>query len=290
MTRGQAHASGVGEAQLVMLPGGYVDGAGRTHTEAALVPLAGTAEETVGSWAGASVASLTTALLACTVVRIGTIDRVTPQLVRALLVQDRDYLLVRLRALSVGRSMWVRLVCPGCAEDMELELALDQLPVVRRPVRKRYVAFDAGLELRLPTGGDQEWAADAGPADPAELRRRLAARCVRRRGARASARRLDDAVVDRVERRMSELAPDVTPEADAVCPHCGAAFSGQIDLPYLVLAELASVTRRLEEDVHLLAWHYHWSERDILRLPRPKREAYLKLIRAQLDANAGAWS
>ena len=80
----------------------------------------------------------------------------------------------------------------------------------------------------------------------------------------------------------------MTPELNAVCPHCEAAFATTIDVPFLVLADIAAAARRIEEDVHLLAWNYHWTEGDILRMTRTRRDTYLRLVRAQLDANGGA--
>ena len=35
---------------------------------------------------------------------------------------------------------------------------------------------------------------------------------------------------------------------------------------------------RLYTEVHHLALHYHWSERDILALPRGRRQRYLGLL------------
>jgi hypothetical protein len=34
----------------------------------------------------------------------------------------------------------------------------------------------------------------------------------------------------------------------------------------------------LYEELHLIAIHYHWSERAILRLPTSKRRRYLRLL------------
>jgi hypothetical protein len=290
MARRAARADRAGELHRVMLPGGYVDGRGRLHTEVVLAPLTGAVEQELAiAAAGGRVAALTTALLARAVVSLGTIARITPALVRELLVQDREYLLIRLRAMLTGPRMWVRLGCPSCAEEMELELALDELPVTRRPARARYYPFDGGVELRLPNGGDQEWAAASGLVGKAELRARLLARCARPTArARAAAARLDARRAERIEERMRELAPDVTPELDAACPHCASPLTSEIDLPFVILSEIGAAMRRIEEDVHLLAWNYHWSEGEILRLPRPRRDAYLRLVRAQLDANLDA--
>jgi hypothetical protein len=85
---------------------------------------------------------------------------------------------------------------------------------------------------------------------------------------------------------MEELAPDVTPELDVECLECRLPFTSRLDLPFLVLQELKAHAYRLEQDVHLLAWNYKWSERDILRLPRRKRERYVRLIEEELEARS----
>ena len=39
----------------------------------------------------------------------------------------------------------------------------------------------------------------------------------------------------------------------------------------------------LYEEVHDLAYHYHWREQDILELPRAKRRRYLALLASKLE-------
>ncbi len=41
---------------------------------------------------------------------------------------------------------------------------------------------------------------------------------------------------------------------------------------------------RLYEEVHIIAMRYHWSEADILRLPKRKRSIYLDIIARQFAA------
>jgi hypothetical protein len=41
---------------------------------------------------------------------------------------------------------------------------------------------------------------------------------------------------------------------------------------------------RLYDEVHVLALHYHWAERDILALPAAKRQRYLGLLARQFGA------
>jgi hypothetical protein len=44
--------------------------------------------------------------------------------------------------------------------------------------------------------------------------------------------------------------------------------------------------QRLYTEVHHLALHYHWSEHDILRLPRGKRQCYLSLLVSHFEQRA----
>jgi len=39
----------------------------------------------------------------------------------------------------------------------------------------------------------------------------------------------------------------------------------------------------LYEEVHHLAYHYHWAERDILEMTRFKRRRYLSLLVSKLE-------
>jgi hypothetical protein len=66
----------------------------------------------------------------------------------------------------------------------------------------------------------------------------------------------------------------VVTELASVCPACGASHPVALD-PYLVTRRSP---RELYDEVHLLAWHYHWSEAEILALPRDRRQLYLRRI------------
>jgi len=273
----------------VLLPGGYVDKGGEIHSEAELALLDGADEELLAdARPDACVASLTTLLLAQCLRRIGTIRRITPTLVRSLLVEDRDYLMIRLRAAALGPVMWVTLKCPhcDCGKTMDVKLVLDELAVERRPVTERRFALDGDppIEFRLPVGDDQEWAASCGIGDPAALRIGMLARCLGRDADAVAA--LGEATCDAIESRMEQLVPDVIPELSAECPECELPLTARLDLPFLILGELKAHACRLEREIHLLAWNYKWSEREILRLPRHKRERYVTLIEDELEARS----
>lgn len=62
------------------------------------------------------------------------------------------------------------------------------------------------------------------------------------------------------------------------CPFCEQALDVDVDLEWLLIDGLRSLQRRMIEQVHCLAVHYHWSERDIVALPQWRREKYLSLL------------
>lgn len=275
--------------EVVLLPGGYFGEGGEIHREVEIAPLDGMGEEVLANVPpDTCVARMVTMLLACSLRRIGTIRKITPALVRALLVEDRDFLITRLRETTLGPTMWVALECPHreCRTTMEVKLMLDDIAIDQRPVtaRRFLFEFDPSIEFRLPVGADQEWAASCGISDPVALRNGMLARCLGWDTSAVAA--LGEAVCDAIEARMEELAPDVTPELDVECLECRLPFTSRLDLPFLVLQELKAQSYRLEQDVHLLAWNYKWSERDILRLPRRKRERYVRLIEEELEARS----
>jgi hypothetical protein len=46
--------------------------------------------------------------------------------------------------------------------------------------------------------------------------------------------------------------------------------------------EVQKNLQNLERTVHFLAWHYHWSEQDILSMTTRKRHRYVELLREEL--------
>jgi hypothetical protein len=273
-------------SDVIHLPGGYVDEDGQVHDDGEIAPLDGTAEEALADVPpGTCAARIVTLLLANCLRRIGKIHQITPDLVRSLLVEDREYLVMKLREKELGPQMWITLVCPhdGCGKELEIKLMLDEMTFERRPVGTRRFSFDADPEVqfRLPVGGDQELAASSGLTGPDALRDFLLARCLNRSYPETAA--IDPATKDAIELQMESLAPDVTPEVDSVCPECRRRFTARIDLCFLALGELKSHSYRLEQEVHLLAWNYKWAERDILAMPRRKRERYVQMVQDELE-------
>jgi hypothetical protein len=300
-----ARAADGGEGVFV-LPGGYLGPDGTLHTEAHVAPLTGHDEEFL-SFMPADVcsAAAVTALLGRCLRRVGTAGPAGEALARGLLVGDREYLVLKLREMTFGPRVDAVLDCRACREPMDVSFSLGEIGVERRPVRSRFFRAElspaasfrdrAGVErreveFRLPTGADQEEAAAVSLEDEGAALERLLARLVRPPGGggdgdgldEAFAARLPDAARAEIEGQMAKVAPAVELELDGVCPECGEPFETAFDLTAFFAAEMQNNLRSLESAVHLLAFHYHWSEGEILSLTRRKRQRYVEMIEEEL--------
>jgi hypothetical protein len=81
---------------------------------------------------------------------------------------------------------------------------------------------------------------------------------------------------------MVQLDPQAELEFRLNCPECRQSFTTLLDPAAFLFEELAASSRNLYREIHLLALHYHWSERDLLRLTPSKRWLYLGLLEETL--------
>ncbi len=72
----------------------------------------------------------------------------------------------------------------------------------------------------------------------------------------------------------------------APCPTCQALLEIELDPMDLLVRELRHGADRLITEIHCLAWYYHWTEDEVLALPRPRRWRYLELLTRQVEGRA----
>lgn len=291
--------AGPGRTGLAALPGvkaftlplGYVDDQEQCHREAELWPLTGQEQRLIASFPPSTpVATITTELLCRCLTRLGSIPHVDRNVVRNLLVSDREFLLLKVFEITFGNSILALLSCPaeGCGESLEFPVALDHCRVEASPVSSRTLPLkpsdkeERSIRFRLPTGQDQETLAACCdlPAD-ALLERLLSACCAEPDGSVLQDLGPKERVC--IENQMSRLAPQVEVEVEALCPECGCGFSTGIDAPYLALAQMKISDTELDREVHYLAWHYHWPESEILTLTPPRRRRYIDLVQRETE-------
>ena len=194
------------------------------------------------------------------------------QRVAALCVGDRQFLMRELdRHLGVGGE-WLADDCHACGERFDVHVDYADLPVQEAGPGYPLAQVETHgepLRLRLPTGADQHELAHI-PADeaPAWLLRRLSG------DAAGEQLRASPALLAAAEQALDAVAPGVVVEVQTRCPACDAANTLALD-PYRVLRHRPD---QLLGEVHQIAWYYHWSEAEILALPRARRQNYLDLI------------
>lgn len=191
-------------------------------------------------------------------------------LVDGLSVGDRQFLMTRLAShLGLGQ-VWLSTECVFCKSHFDFSLDYAEIPVKRAGEGYPFTEIELSIgirRVRVPTGADQRAVRVCGDEDTA--RRMLAERCL---GALDESLTLQD--VTRIELALEALAPELATQAAGICPECGGTNAVAID-PYFCLGRVGS---ELFVEIHQLAAHYHWSEAEILGLPRWRRKRYLDMI------------
>lgn len=256
------------------LPGGAWREGQRVRA-ARLRPLTGALEQALqgqldaaSSWPEAVSGALTVA-----VASIGK-EACSRELIDSLSVADRQYLLLTLARLLGGDVFWSAARCPSCQALFDLELRRSQLPV--KPAAEGFPFVDVQVagqqrQARVPTGADQLAIVHL---DEARAVHELVARCLLAAPGLDPVESLSSDDIERIGSALDDVAADVGTFVATGCPECGAGHVVAVD-PFGLSA---SGTSHLYREVHALALCYHWSEAEILALPRERRHLYLSLI------------
>lgn len=172
--------------------------------------------------------------------------------IRAMTSVDRNYLLIRLRAVTFGSELEARYTCPACGHVELVTEDLDELPVRQADgsmdcevdLLDGYVDRDGelhtDLRLRLPDGSDEEAVASQMRDNASTGKNALLGRCIvslgtvpRSRIEAMGSRILADLTLgDRrlIDRALAEAAPGVDLTRNLECPDCGHGYSANLDL------------------------------------------------------------
>ncbi|MDP2105229.1 MAG: hypothetical protein Q8J76_04470, partial [Desulfobulbaceae bacterium] len=126
--------------------------------------------------------------------------------------------------------------------------------------------------LRVPSGADQRAVLEYD--DDREAQHALVSRCLEFYHQSGQAWTLSEQDVAKIDQTLETMAPELATQASANCPECEGVNLLAID-PYVCLGQ---VSDNLFVEIHQLAAQYHWSETEILGLPRWRRKKYLALI------------
>jgi hypothetical protein len=211
-------------------------------------------------------------------------------------ISDLDAALLAIRRSFIGDQVRTTVICAdavtlqaqrtrgnvrekhvaGCRARIDVEFRVGDYLAHHAPVLPRGLSLATepgwfqldGTEVtcRVPTCADQMAALGCPDAD-----RELSRRCVRPQA-------LTPELWQKVNAAMAKLAPSLAGDLDGRCPECSAPVAFTFDpIPY-VLAELRARAMFIYEEVHLIAEHYRWSEREILALPGARRARYAEFV------------
>jgi uncharacterized protein YbaR (Trm112 family) len=239
-----------------------------------LRPLRGSDEEWLAESGTVPAAFAVSRLLGDCIVRAEGGNEPGLALARSLLVGDRDFLMLQLRKMTLGSRVLAVIACPACPSRMDVELDVAQIEIDRPDSVAAAYSLESGsrtIRFRLPTGADQEAVARLPLEQAVDA---LLLRCTVDDGGCAIDADERDALIS----AMEAAAPRVEPELDLTCPDCGHAFVLPIEIGSFFLDEMRVRSELLLREIHTLAFHYHWTEGEILRLSRERRRAYLSLL------------
>jgi hypothetical protein len=263
------------------LPGGFLIG-GVFRRSFRFKPVTGALELALSEsgWSARNHPARVTAVLCAALDSLGDENAVGSDLVRNLSVGDRQFLMRRLAAHIDDRLFWLTVRCAVCGEKIDVPVRHSDLPV--KPAGEKYPETTVetrigALRVRVPTGADQEAIADIEDDDAAL--RVLLARITSAQDWDRGGRGLDVSSLSRedlaaIESTVEAMAPEVAAHVLTGCPYCDRENLVPIS-PYGCLEKSVG---ELFSEIHQLAFCYHWSEREILSLPRSRRQVYLDLI------------
>ena len=196
-------------------------------------------------------------------------------------IGQRDACLLTLREQVSGSNLNGFAECPGCAERLEFDVAVEDLRVAAEPGEEARDLVAEGLALRFRLPNSRDLAAVLGGRDTAAARGLLVRRCVieaSRDGVPVDVGELPAEATAELARRMAACDPQAEVLLDLDCPACGHCWQALFDIAAYFWAELAARAKRLLREVHTLARAYGWREADILGMSARRRQFYLEMV------------
>lgn len=189
-----------------------------------------------------------------------------------IVVSDRDRLLALLYISMYGDKIESTLHCRNCGQKFDLDFSLRELLTHYYTVPASIsdngrFEVEPGISFRLPTGEDEILATGSSIKQAEQL---LLERCL-----------LDGNIAadsEKVQSKMAALAPVLNLKMEAHCPECEHSQEVQFDMQSFFLAKIKQERPLLIREIHSIASQYHWSQQEILELPRKIRKQYAALI------------
>lgn len=281
----------------IRLPVGIADADGRLVREAWVEPLDGRAEvssERAGRSAG--FIQWVTSLISYTTSLEGNFSNEHPA--ARLSVADRDMLALALRMLTFGPEIWGIVQCPNQECESLLDVSFDltgvEVPSGNKGGQTHTETVERGpkkirFKYREPNGSDQEAVAGLVCSDPRKAQGALLSRClIEAEGipdlSADTLAGLPEDLLNGIDKAISQGMTSFDWDLEIACSECARHFISTLDIQAFFWEELHMTKEDFWNEVHQLAFYYHWPESEILSLSRWRRKMYLNHIRRHLGA------
>lgn len=213
------------------------------------------------------------------------------EIIRNLPVGDRIALILQLRKITFGSILHCTIQCPNCTNTLSIDLQVDSL--LQHPNPNPQTTYPLKLEnysitLRPLNGSDLE-ALTLNQTPPTLVAVNLAEKLLRS-CILSSDPALPELLNSQFQEQLSLTLSQIDNQADLTlnitCPCCNKIFQTSLDVEDFFFQEVASRYPQLEREIHWIALHYHWSEKNILSLASSKRKRYVELINASLSGES----
>jgi hypothetical protein len=143
------------------------------------------------------------------------------------------------------------------------------------------------LRYREPNGSDQEAVTALVCSDSRKARGELLSRClIEAEGipdtSSATLAGLPEDLLGEIDRAISQGITSFDWDLGISCSECTRTFFTTLDIQAFFWEELQMTKEDFWNEVHHLAFYYHWPESEILSLSRWRRKMYLSHIRRHL--------
>jgi hypothetical protein len=180
---------------------------------------------------------------------------------------------------------------PECREKIELNMKVGDLLVPPYPEIKdvyetvlSHNVKSCKVQFRLLRGADQEAAAALAHKDLNAATDLLINRCIVSKEGECQENRgfLPMALAQQISELMADLDRQALMTLNFSCPFCRRDISTNFDIASYLFGEIENRKKSLYREVHTLAFHYHWSETEIMSMTPKKRYLYLQLLEEEL--------
>ena len=202
----------------------------------------------------------------------------THESLSGLTIGQRDALLLLVRAQTFGDRMESYVECPSCMERLEFTLSCETLladAAYSGPRQKKFACAGVEWELRAPTSRDLAVVALASESEAVDA---LLTCCVT--PASASTDLLvqwTDSLRATLAAELASLDPQAEIRIELTCPACKHIWHSVFDITAFLSKEIPAHSRRLLQEVDVLARRYGWAESDVLRMSGTRRRFYVQM-------------